>query len=74
MKITRKDYKIIKTLSEDFCIIDFKTKDKEARKVVSFDQLERGEIIWDFDETVNQLRRSEQEMSQKIAQMNGGRH
>lgn len=69
-------YKIIKTLSEDTCIIE-SLEDPVAVKVVSFDELESGPIHWDAREINRQMammdKKADSERGQKVSQMNKGK-
>lgn len=69
-------YKIIKTLNEDYCIIE-SFKDPVGVKLVSFDELESGKVVWDGQEILRQIaaadRRNEAEKNQKLSQLNRGK-
>lgn len=75
-KSEKPTYKIIKTLSEDYCIIE-SLKDPVGVKLISFDELESGRIVWEGREILRQMaiqdRKAEAEKLQKISQMNKGR-
>lgn len=66
-------WRIIKTLSEDYCIIEENTKEHTAVKLVSFDELETGKVIWDVPIIEASLKAYDKALAQKTAQMNKGK-
>ena len=66
-------WKIIRTLSEDYCIIEENTKEHTATKLVSFDELETGKIFWDAPAIEAQMRAYDRSIAQKASQMNRGK-
>ena len=66
-------WRIIKTISEDYCIIEENTKEHTRVKLVSFDELESGNVVWDAPYIEAQLRAYDKSLAQKTAQMNKGK-
>lgn len=73
MGVKKYPWKIIRTLDEDYCIIEEITKEHTATKLVSFDELETGKVVWDAPLIEAQMRAYDKALAQKTSQMNRGR-
>ena len=73
MGVKKYPWKIIKTLSEDYCIIEENTKEHTAVKLASFDELESGRVIWDVPIIEAQMKAYDRALAQKASQMNRAR-
>lgn len=49
MKRPKPNYRILKTLDEDYCIIEEDSKIRKGRKIAAFDDLDKGNPTWDSE-------------------------